>query len=467
VLSNLGAEVPVPANGSFTFPGTASDGQPYEVRVKTQPQNPDQVCTVEHGTGHVSGANVSDIAVHCATIATPSGLDPTFGNGGRVSTALGGIGHGEAVAIQPNGGIVIAGSREIGTASEFALTRHDASGNLDLGFGAGGIATTDLGGDDDEAYDAALLPDGGIVAVGRTDAAGFTQLDFGVVRYGPDGTPKAGFGSAGVVKTDILGGGDQANAVAVQPDGKIVVAGFATRSGIDSDFALVRYNADGTPDQSFDGDGVVTTDLGTRSDDARAIAIQPDGRIVVAGTAGEDIALVRYLSDGRPDKSFGQAGTKITDLGSEDVANGVALTATGQVLVAGYTLGPKIDRDFLVARYRADGVLDTTFGDHGAVKTDLGAGDDFAENLVADPSGRIVLVGRATSATILDMALVRYLPDGGLDTGFDGDGILTADFHGPGEFGQDVAIDADGRIVAAGYTGNGADTQFALMRTNP
>jgi uncharacterized delta-60 repeat protein len=469
VLTDRGTDVAVSANGRFAFPATFTDGASYDVQVRTQPHGPDQVCTVDHGAGTVSGADVSDVAVHCDTPATSAALDSTFGSGGRVSTPVGG-GHGEAVVIQPDGHIVTAGWRTAGAGNDFALTRHDASGNLDLGFGTSGIRTTDLGGADDEAYDAALTPDGGVVVVGRTDAAGLANIDFGVVRYGPDGTPDGGFGSGGIVKTDILGGGDQANAVAVQPDGKIVVAGFATRSGIDGDFAVVRYNANGTPDQSFGTAGIVTTDLGTRSDDARAIAIQPDGKIVVAGSAGDngdDIALVRYLSDGHPDMSFGQAGIRITDLGSDDVANGVALTASGQILVAGYTLGPKINRDFLLARYTADGTLDASFGDHGAVKTDVGGGDDFAENLVVDASGRVVVVGRATSATILDMALVRYLPGGGLDTSFDGDGILAADFHGRGEFGQDVAIDAAGRIVAAGYTANGPDTEFALLRANP
>ena len=133
----------------------------------------------------------------------------------------------------------------------------------------------------------------------------------------------------------------------------------------------------------------------------------------------------------------------------------------------GYTLGPHVNRDFLLARYTATGSLDTSFGDHGTVKSDLGGGDDFAENLLVDTHGRIVLVGRAGSATILDMALVRYSADGTLDTGFDGDGIITADFHGRAEFGQDLALDAAGRIVAAGYTANGADTEFALLRTNP
>jgi uncharacterized delta-60 repeat protein len=395
----------------------------------------------------------------------PAGLDHTFGADGRVSEPVG-DGRGEAVVIQPDGGIVTAGSRGTGAGRDFALSRHDSSGNLDHGFGNGGVAPADLGGADDEAYDAALLPDGGIVAVGRTDAAGFTKLDFGVARYRSGGTLDPSFDGDGIVKTDILGGGDQANAVAVQPDGKIVVGGF-TAAGTSSDFALVRYNADGTLDTSFDGDGIVTTDLGTPSDDVRALAIQPDGSIVAAGTAGEDVALARYLPDGRLDASFGQGGKKIADFGSDDVAAGVALTARGEILVAGYTLGPHVNRDFALARFTSAGALDATFADHGIAKTDVGGGDDFAENVTLDAQGRIVVVGRATSSTILDMALARYEPGGTLDTSFDGDGMLTADFHGKGDFGQDVALDSAGRIVAGGYAGSATGTEFALMRALP
>jgi uncharacterized delta-60 repeat protein len=467
VLTDQGTELPVSANGPFTFPGTHATGESFDVEVKSQPHAPDQTCTVQNGVGTVSGADVTDVIVHCETPTAPSGLDPTFGDGGRVSTPVGGNGHGEAVVIQPGGGIVTAGWRATPAGNAFALTRHGEAGQLDSTFGTDGIATTDLGGDDDEAFDAALTPDGGIVAVGRTDAAGVQQTEFGIVRYRPDGTTDPGFGTGGIVRTDVLGGGDQANAVAVQPDGKIVVAGFALRAGIDGDFALVRYNPDGSLDASFGAGGVVTTDLGTSGDDARAIVIQPDGRIVVAGTADEDVALARYLPDGTLDSGFGQGGSTITDFGSEDVAGGVALTPAGEILIAGFTLGGGINRDFLLARYHTDGSLETTFGDHGAVKTDIGGGDDFAENLAVDAQGRIVLVGRATSPTILDMALVRYRPDGTLDTGFEGDGVLTADFHGRGEFGQDVTLDADGRIIAAGYTANGADTEFALLRATP
>jgi uncharacterized delta-60 repeat protein len=462
VLTDLGSDVAVAANGPFTFPGTRAAGQPYEVAVRTQPHGPDQVCTVQHGAGTVGSADVTDVVVHCETPAAPAGLDLSFGGTGRVSTPVGGDGEGEAVVIQPGGDIVTAGWRSTAGGNDFALTRHDPTGQLDHGFGTDGIVTTDLGGPNDQAFDAALLPDGGIVVAGRTDAAGILKTAFGVVRYRADGAPDPGFGTSGIVELGFFGKGAGANAVAVQPDGKILVAGFAfDASGIDSDFALVRLEPDGTLDPGFGTGGIVTTNLGTAADDARAVVVQPDGRIVVAGSADEDIALVRYLPDGTLDSSFGHGGSTITNLGSDDVANGVALTPAGEILIAGYTLGAGINRDFLLGRYRADGTLVAT------VKTDVSGGDDFAEDLAVDDRGRIVLVGRATSSTILDMALVRYLPDGSLDTSFDGDGILTADFHGRGEFGQDVALDSDGRIVAAGYTANGGDTEFALLRANP
>jgi uncharacterized delta-60 repeat protein len=464
VLSNLGAELAVSGNGSFAFPGTASDGQTYEVGVRTQP--PGQVCSVDRGSGHVNSANVTDIAVHCAATAMPSGLDATFGSGGRVSTAVGEIGQGEAVVIQPSGAIVTAGSRAPGTASDFALTRHNPDGTLDPSFGTNGIAVTDLGGAGDQAFDAALRADGGIVAVGRTDAGGVQKTDFGVVRYRSDGTLDAAFGAGGIVRTDILGQGDQANAVAVQPDGKIVVAGFASAAGAHSDFALARYNPDGTLDSGFGDHGIATADFGAVSDDdARALAIQPDGRIVVAGNADQRIALARFMPNGSLDPAFGSLGRTTSDVGS--VAKGVAITPGGEILIAGSALGARGNRDVLLAGFRADGSPDVGFGHLGSVTTDLGGGDDFAENLTVDDQGRIVLVGRAGSPTIFDMALVRYQSDGILDTSFAGGGILTADFHGRGEFGQNLALDASGRIVAAGYTANGAAIEFALMRARP
>ena len=138
------------------------------------------------------------------------------------------------------------------------------------------------------------------------------------------------------------------------------------------------------------------------------------------------------------------------------------MTANGAIFIAGDSGG-----DFLLLSYRSDGTLNPGFGNAGTVTTDISGSGDFAENLVVDAHGRIIVVGRVTSPTILDMALARYNPDGTLDTSFADHGTLTADFHGKGEFGQDVALDSTGRIVAAGYTANGSDTEFALMRANP
>ena len=468
VLDDIGTELAVD-NGPFTFPGTRADGLPYDVRVKTQPSGPDQVCTVSHGTGRVTGADVTDVAVHCAPPAPPPGLDPTFGSDGRVSTPVG-AGKGEAVLIQSDGAIITAGRRAVGGGIDFALTRHDADGKLDTGFGTNGIVTTDLGSTTDEGLDAALLPDDGFVVVGRTDGPG-SNRNFGIARYHADGTLDTSFGGDGIVTTDFDGQVDQANSVAVQPDGKIVVAGFAATGALlnaNDDIALARYNSDGTLDTSFGTDGMVTTDLGTQTELGRAVVIQPgDGKIVVTGTVDSNVVLVRYTPDGDVDTSFGQSGVTITDLGSDDFANAIALTGDGQILVAGHTLGSGGNLDFVLARYSVDGALDRSFGTDGIVKTGFGGGDDFAEGLTVESDGRIVVVGRATSSTILDMAVARYHADGTLDAGFGAGGKITADFHGKGEFGQDVAVQADGKIVAAGYTANGFDTEFALMRIDP
>ena len=461
VLSNLGGPVTVSANGPFTFPGTASDGQPYEVKVATQPQGPRQLCTVDNGAGTVSGVNVTNIAVHCTTPALPAGLDGTFGDGGRVTTP--GNGDGNAVVIQPDGRIVTVGPREVGNNFhfDFGATRHDDTGHLDTSFGTGGIATTDLGGNDDKARDAALLPDGGFVAVGEADPAGLANVDFGVVRYTADGHPDPSFNSTGVETTDIAGRGDVANAVAVQPDGKIVAAGEAETAPGLFDFALVRYNPDGTRDTSFDGDGIVTTDLGGQNDDAVAVTIQPDGKIVAVGSTDKGVGIVRYLPNGALDPTFNSTGILTADLGME--AHGATVTPGGSILVVGTGAGPNLTSDVRLASFGANGKLTLGFGQLGVVDTDLSGGFDSGEDLVLDASGRIIVVGDATSSTSTDMPLVRYNTDGSLDPSFGSGGVITADFNGSGDFGHDVTIDSQGRIVAAG-TGAGG---FALMRANP
>lgn len=456
VLVDQTTRLDVTGNGSFTFPGTFPAGLPYDVRVQAQPTNPDQVCTVVDGTGTVT-ADVNNVAIHCTNVATPTGLDANFGAGGRVSTPGGG--DGRAVVVRPDGTIIVVGSRDVGVNGhvQFGAAGYDAAGKLDPGFGTGGIATTSLGGSDDRALDAADDSDGGFVAVGRTDAAGFTNTDFGVARYTGTGQPNPAFPAGGFVRTDVAGRDDGANAVAVQSDGKIVAAGFAQTSAIDVDFALVRYNPDGTLDTTFGGDGIVTTDLGNESEAATGVAIQSDGKIVAVGDTGENIGLARYLPNGALDQTFGGTGTVVSDLGFDDVANGVAITSGGTILIAGTRLGPHVNLDPYVASYGPNGKLNLGFGDFGVADTDLSGGDDSGDDLVLDPAGGIVVVGTASSSTVSDMALVRYKLDGTLDNS------LTTDFHGAGDFGHALAVDPLGGIVEAGTISNG-ENEFGLIR---
>ena len=391
-----------------------------------------------------------------------TGLDPGFGEAGKVTNAA--LQEAEAVALQPDGKILIAGSAN----GDFALARHNADGTLDTSFGSGGSVTTNLGGID-EGFDLALQPDGKIVMVGRS--GGLTGFDFGVVRYDADGSLDTAFGTGGVVRTDFAGGADYAHGVAIQADGKIVVAGQAGLAN-DNDFALARYDGDGTLDATFGSGGTVTTNVAGVTDLGNAVALQPDGKIVVVGavdpshTFDYHFGLARYATDGSLDTSFGQGGTIVGDLGS---AAGVVVQPDGKIIAAGngFDSGPLVTFDFVLARYDADGSRDATFGDDGRVTTDLSADQDFGEGVALQSDGKIVVVGQRTTSTVYDLAIARYDTDGSLDTSFGTGGSLSTDFNGSGDLGKDVAIQPDGKIVVGGYAANGLVTEAVLVRVDP
>jgi uncharacterized delta-60 repeat protein len=324
--------------------------------------------------------------------------------------------------------------------------------------------------------DVALQPDGKIVAVGKSGS------DWAIARYLPDGSLDGGFSADGIVTTDFDGGFDTANGVAIDPDGTIVVAGHAAvspavcSSCFENDFAVARYDEHGVLDQSFGGgDGLVTTDLGTNTDLGTDVALDADGRIIVAGhvlTFVEDFALVRYERDGDVDTSFG-GGPVITDFGrsNSDVILGIAVRpGDGKIVVAGHSDSNGSDEDFALAMYDPDGSLDTSLGNLGLVTTDISGrqfGNDFASDLAIQADGKIVLVGRNTSDTFADLAIVRYTADARLDETFgaDGNGMIVTDFHGGFDAGKDVAIQPDGKIVAAVDASNGGS--FGLARALP
>ncbi|WP_063886634.1 DUF11 domain-containing protein [Streptomyces aureus] len=260
------------------------------------------------------------------------------------------------------------------------------------------------------------------------------------------------FDGDGRVTTDFGGTTDEAFAMAVQPDGKIIAVG---RVSPGSDFALARYNADGSLDTTFDTDGKVTTDFGG-GEEAAGVVVQADGKIVAAGRVGSDFGLARYNADGSLDTTFDTDGKVTTDFGGLDVAQGVAVQADGRIITVGRTVS-----SLALARYNADGSLDTSFDTDGRVITSFGPVFlGYAVAVQAD--GRIVAAGEAdaTASANGDFALARYHSNGGLDTSFDSDGLVNTDLGNLNERANAVSVQPDGKIVAAGLSG----TDFALAR---
>jgi uncharacterized delta-60 repeat protein len=325
-----------------------------------------------------------------------------------------------------------------------------APGDLDPAFGAGGKVTTDFAGRGDAALGVAIQPDGKIVAVGNSTQAGVFNVDFALARYNPDGSPDPSFGSGGTVLSDFGSSLDAASDVVLQPDGGIVVVGTSNR-----DFAVARYTSAGALDPSFGSGGLTTTDLGG-FDQATALARQPDGKLVVAGigATGSDFIVARYTADGNLDPSFGGGGVVVTDFGSFEQAFDVAVTPSGTIVVAGRTGG-----DFALARYLPDGSLDPSFGAGGKVTTDFG-GTEQGFGLALGPGGTVTLAGSSGS----DFALARYNADGSLDASFGTGGRVTTDFGGS-ESASAVTVEPSGTITLVGFTSQApGTTSFALAR---
>jgi uncharacterized delta-60 repeat protein len=252
----------------------------------------------------------------------------------------------------------------------------------------------------------------------------------------------------------------------VQPDGAIVVAGHtqirqAPGLPFENDFAVARYEPDGDLDLTFSADGKATTEMGTEDDIGNDVALDGDGRIVVGGELDQarDFGLVRYEPDGDVDPTFGPV---VSDFGGPEVIRGVAVRPDGSVVIVGHSASRGDTFDIALAFYDENGRLD---GD--LVTTDVAGGDDFGEDLVLQPDGKIVVIGRGESDTLTDLALVRYTAAGQLDPSFDGDGMLIADVHAGADDGHDVALQADGRIVATGESQNGLVSQLTLLRALP
>jgi uncharacterized delta-60 repeat protein len=412
--------------------------------------------------------------------AAPGAIDVTFGGGGSLRTNFGGTyDWAYATAVQPDGRILAAGVSNAHGTYDFALARYTSTHTLDPTFGDGGFVLTDFGKSYDWAYSLALQPDGKIVVAGVSNVSG--SKDFALARYLPNGALDESFGKGGLVVQNMRSlTADNIRGIAIQPDGKIVAGGASYEDvvtvGPNSDFMVARYNPNGSSDLSFGIGGLMTTDFGSGTfDQPNALALQPDGKVVLGGYTNDgdgpgvlfgadQLALARYTPNGMLDPTFGRGGKVVFDGGSLDERIlALANAPDGGLLAGGYVNGEKRS-DLLLAKVRTDGSLVSGFGTTGKGLSinDLGTYSERVSSLVVQPDGKIVAGGQTAVAHNADFAVFRYTPGGVLDGEFGRAGVASFDFDGREDRVQAVALQEDGKILAVGQS----EADFALARFN-
>jgi uncharacterized delta-60 repeat protein len=415
------------------------------------------------------------LSVVAVAYAAAGGLDTTFSGDGKARTDL--STHGDfaaAVAVQGDGKIVVAGSAAYDTTDpKWALARYNADGTIDTSFGGGdGKVITNFTGGEDAVYGLAIQADGKIVAAG--DAGLRTgNSKFAVARYDSGGTLDPSFGGGdGKVTTNFTTGDDPVSSLVLQPTEEIVVVGGSAQNRANPKVAVARYLADGTLDPDFSGDGKVTTDLSARKDYGNAVTLQPDGKIIVGGLAAvsgsrASFELIRYDGDGSLDSTFSGNGKLTTNFTArDDSVQGIVVRSDLDIVAGGIAGSGRSNAKFALAYYQPDGTLDPSFGGgDGKVITDITGGYDAAWDIVIQPDDKVVAGGEA-SGSGGRFAAARYLADGSLDPGFDGDGRVTVDFTARADFAFGFARQpADGNLVLVGGSGWGSSNPtFAVAR---
>jgi uncharacterized delta-60 repeat protein len=393
----------------------------------------------------------------------PGTLDNTFGTGGIVTTDFGNdYAYGYATAIQNDGKIIVAGEDKY----HFTLSRYNSNGSLDNTFDSDGKVFTVIG-NASHARAVCIQNDGKILAGGYSHDG--TYWYFTLVRYTSNGIPDPGFDNDGIVTTLIGTRADnRIMAIKVQSDGKILAAGKS-----DGDFALVRYNSNGALDSTFSSDGTTTADLQGYDDDCTSMALQPDGKIVLGGssftginTAPSQCVVMRYNSNGTPDSSFSNDGNVILSIGSlSSYFTSIGIQPDGKIVAAGLSYNYQTNWDFTLVRFNSNGTIDNTFDADGKVLTNVGT-DGFSNSLAIQKDGKILVCGNTSNDPSSEFALVRYNTNGSLDNTFASNGIVTTSIGTNDDHAFSIAIQADNKIIVAGFTYSSGSYDFALVRYN-
>jgi uncharacterized delta-60 repeat protein len=358
-----------------------------------------------------------------------------------------------AAALQSDGKIVVVGATTTSN-SDFIATRFDTSGKLDHAFGNKGVMVTDAGSETDALSSVAIQSNGKIVAGGQTSRSGINQ--FALIRYDKNGTVDTSYGSNGLVVTNF-GGACNINSIVLQTDNKVVAAG-TFNNGSSTDFAIARYLKNGALDTTFNGTGEVTSNFGN-SDNAISVAIDTTGRIVVGGyytdpTNNSHFEIARYTTNGSLDPSFNGSGVTGTTFGSNrEYLSAIALQSNGEIIAGGNVWGGYSYAELAFVRFNVDGSIDNSFGTNGQTLDPMGSNDyDYIYFLTIAANGQIFSGGYTLSDNLGYFTLIVLNQNGSLDSNFAADGNLL--FYYPG---NDIGyltpmVQNDGKIVVNGTT---------------
>jgi uncharacterized delta-60 repeat protein len=415
------------------------------------------------------------VIISIASFSQVGSLDKSFSSDGKAITGFGfGDDGGNAVIIQKDGKIVVAGFAYNGSNNDFGLARYNTDGSLDKTFGSAhtGKVITDFTLSDDVATCIALQKNGEIIVAGYATLP-IGGKGFALARYNTNGTLDNTFHTNGKVITDFGGNDDEITSVAIQDNGKIVVAGY-TNSRSTYDYALARYNANGSLDNTFGNGGKVITNLNVSNpgdDFGEGMALQSNGKIVVAGyteaaSGNYNITVVRYTTGGSLDNNFSGDGKMFINLSGNpvNVAKAIAIQPNdGRIVVAGYTNASSNHLNFALLRCNTNGTLDNSFSYNGVVTTDFG-GADMANAVTIQDDGKIIVAGSTLIGSDEDVAWARYSADGKIDKSFSSNGTIIYNFGG-NDYGKAVALQSNGKIVIAGFTtASGGDDDFLVAR---
>ena len=392
------------ANGIVTLDFFGDTDYAYDMHI--QPDGKIVVC----GTTRNGSSSGDDLYV--VRINPDGSLDNTFGSNGLAHVSRTGVQKANALAIQADGKVVVGGRTVAsgGSGEDFYIVRFNTDGSLDPNFGTAGQVVHQVGLSNDEITDIAILPDGKIIAIGRS--SGFEGVDIALVRFNPDGSIDNSFSFDGQVVTDVAGD-DEIGDFYLQDNGKITAIGYVS-DGSD-EVLVIRYNADGVLDDSFGSNGVVLLDVMTTLQYPKAIAVTPAGEIIIVIAAGSwsnpDILLVRLLSDGTLDNSFSFDGIVQADFGLNETPSDMLIQPDGKILVVGLSEDVGFDNEMALFRYNADGIIDNSFGTNGRVITPVGGSDRFT-SVSLQEDGKIVASGNCSSlfdSSVRDVCIARYL----------------------------------------------------------